>query len=416
MRKTLSGNSESMKKLNRSAVLYVIQQYGEISKADIAEKTHLTVASIANIISEFLRADLIYKGGYGNSSGGRKPILYRLKSSNNYVIGIDISVTKIRAAIVNLGGQVIDQVILDKQANEKSPIIDRIFSTVDNLLGTTIVDKRKIYAIGISSPGPIAYETGSVISSPNITGLNHVPIRNMIKERYNLMTLLEKDANAAALGEQWFGSAKGIENVIYVLADQGIGGGIIFQGRIYRGFLNGAGEIGHGTIDVSGPRCNCGNYGCLEALASGIAIVRRIKEELLRGQESVLKEIYEDDNSNLTLEHVLQAGSKGDELAIRILDESIGYLGIGIANVINLFNLEEIIIGGSVIHAHKQGLENVKNIAAQRCLFKQSGETVIKRSLFLENSQVIGAASVVIEHLFDHPEELILLPRKTRYS
>jgi glucokinase-like ROK family protein len=401
----VAGNSDLMKQINRSSVLGLIKNHGPISKVELALNSKLTFASISNITTELLNSKLIEEIGYGGSSGGRKPVLYELNHDSFYVIGVEIGVSQIRTVIVNLNATIIvDYSVVNLPDSSKEIVTQQIFKSIDYVM--TQVDRNKIAGIGISSPGPVDAESGIILAPPNLSGLNQFRLKDLVYERYGLPTLVEKDANASALGEQWFGSAKGKENLLFVLADQGIGGGIIINGRIYRGFRHGAGEIGHGTIDVDGPRCNCGNYGCLEAMASGIAITRRLKEEIRRGAQSQLMEgsVNEED---INLEQIINAALSGDKLAKDILEEAGRYLGIGVASLVNYFNPETIILGGILINSYPPMSRIIRELAKKRCFSHFAEVVTVQESLLGAEAGVIGAASLVIQYLFDSPDQIM---------
>ncbi|WP_045517093.1 ROK family transcriptional regulator [Neobacillus niacini] len=403
-----ASNADHMKQLNRSVVLNVIRNFGPISKVDLAERTKLTFATISNIINELYHSNLIIEDGYGESNGGRKPVLYGLNPNAYFVIGVELGVSQVSAIITNLEAIVVTEYSLNTHFSRKSElVIQQIFDVIDEVIRISGIDYEKIVGIGISCPGPLDLEAGIVMKPPNLVGWENIYLRDLVRDRYNLPTFLEKDANAAALGEKWFGSAKGKENVIFVLADEGIGGGVIYQNRIYRGFNYGGGDIGHGTIDIDGPLCNCGNYGCLEALASGLAIVRRVKEEIRRGVKSKLVDIYESTEEDLTLEIIIESANGGDVLAKNILDEAGRYLGIGTATLINFFNPEVIIIGGSVVNDYDPILKTIEEISCKRAFPYYTKGIKVEKSMLGKRAGLIGAASLVLQSFFDHPNKII---------
>jgi glucokinase-like ROK family protein len=405
----MPGNSDFMKQLNRSMVLNVIRNYGPISKVDIAGRTKLTFATVSNIASELTSSKLIYENGYQSSNGGRRSVLYGLDPNSFYVVGVELGVTNIRSVAINLKAEVISDFIVETQsANGREAMLQNIFFAIDEVMTNSKIDRAKFAGIGISSPGPVDPDSGIVLTPPNLNDWHNVPLKKLIEDRYRLPSLLEKDANAAAFGEYWLGAAHGKRNAIYVLADHGIGGGILIDGRIYRGFLNGAGEIGHGTIDIDGRRCNCGNYGCLEAMASGIAIVKRAIEEVRRGAPSSLSELSKQDESVITSRLIINEALNGDKLCKDLLDEAGRYLGIGIASLINYFNPESIILGGPLITTYYPMFGTIETIARQRALSTFSTATIIQQSVLRESASVIGAASLILQYLFDRPGQIML--------
>ncbi|WP_077328614.1 ROK family protein [Virgibacillus siamensis] len=409
MRIVESGNMDRNKHLNRSLVLNTIHKYGPISKAKVAEKLELTFATIGNITSELTKTEAIRISGYGDSNGGRKPALYEINWDNFYVIAVDIGVTKVTAAIVNLKAEIFSrQHIVITNSQDSMTVIEKVYKAIDELLDQMEIPSSKIFGIGVSAPGPIDEDEGKILSPPNLQETADIKIKQLLEDRYNLITVLEKDANAAALAEQWFGSIQMKENILYILADQGIGGGIIIGTRIYRGFKNGAGELGHVSIDVDGPRCNCGNFGCLEAMASGIAIIKRVEQEIRRGVSSTLSDLYLQEENNLTLEVIIEHAERGDKLAATVLDEAGRYLGIGVANAINFFAPSKVIFGGQMIDLHPEIVKVAEEIAKSRSFSSFADNITYTKSSFGYQSTLIGAASIIQQKLFDAPQNTII--------
>lgn len=409
MSKVESRNSDRIKQLNRSLVLKAIHKNGPITKADIASKMKLTFAAIGNITSELEENGIIKVAGYGESNGGRRPALYEMNWNDYFVIALDIGVTKISAAIVNLKADIShEETVFTGEEGCNAPLIETVYKTIDKLLEGPDLPMKNLLGIGVSAPGPIDDVAGKLLSPPNLQNTETVHIKELLEQRYQLMTVVEKDANAAALAEQWFGKTQIHENIMYIFADQGIGGGMIIDSRIFKGFQNSAGEIGHVSIDIDGPRCNCGNFGCLEAMASGIAIIRRVKEEIRRGTQSSLAELYLEQKKELTLEMIIDHGKKGDKLVQNILDETGRYFGIGLANAINFFAPSEIIFGGQIVDLYPEIIGIAERIAKSRAFSAFASKIELKKSSFGSQSSLIGAASIIQQSIFDQPEMMFL--------
>ena len=207
-----------------------------------------------------------------------------------------------------------------------------------------------VIGIGVGAPGPLDRERGIVVTTPNL-GWTNYPLRDVIAERTRLPVRIDNDANCATLGEWWLGAAKGASNVIGMTIGTGIGGGVIVGGRLYHGSSDVAGEIGHATIDINGRRCKCGNYGCLEAYASGPSIAERAREALSGDSEAMLLRMVGGDASRITAATVYEAARRGDEAALDVVRETSRFLGAGLANLLNIFNPEVVVLAGGVTHA-----------------------------------------------------------------
>lgn len=401
-------NSILMKQLNRSQVLNLIRNQGPISKAQIAEMTKLTFPTVVNIITELTERGIISESGYGTSGGGRKPVLLKFNSNFRYVIAVELELRLVKAMIVNLDAEPVAncQIAISPSSGTET-ITNQIFQTIDEVIRISGLQLSQIYGIGICSPGPVDHDLGIVLHAPMLKDWLNIPLRDMTAQRYGVLTLLEKDANAATMGELWFGAAKGKENVVNIIVNDGIGGGIIIDKRIYRGYFKGAGEIGHGSISLDGPLCDCGNRGCLETFSSGTAIVRKIREEIERGVETPYRQQYEELGDALTLEFVTNAALDGDYLAINVLNDAARILAVGVSNIINYFNPETIILGGKVVAYYPKTVDIVKHHVKERVLDYFYDRIVIEPSQLGDRADIIGAAAMVIEHLFDYSEQLL---------
>jgi predicted NBD/HSP70 family sugar kinase len=409
MRLAISGNTDRNKQLNRNLVLQIIHRHGPITKAEISEKLDLTFATIGNITSELIKVKAVKISGYAKSDGGRPPALYEFDWNNFYVIALDIGVSVISSALVNFKDEIQLKYDLEMSGSNKNiPLVEKVFIAIDELLAKNNIPSSKIIGIGVSAPGPIDKNDGILISPPNLEGTKNVNVKQSLEDRYKLPTVLEKDANAAALAEQWFGTVHIDENILYIFADQGIGGGLIMDSRIYRGFHNSAGEIGHVSIDIDGPRCNCGNFGCLEAMASGISILRRVKEKIRRGVASSLTDIYLHGEEKLTLDIVIQHAREGDELAKVILNETGSYLGIGVANAINFFAPNKVLFGGEMIDLYPELIPVAEKIAKSRSFSRSANNIMFTKTSFGSESSLMGAASIIQQKLLDSPDQTIL--------
>ena len=309
------------------------------------------------------------------------------------VLAIDLGGTKIRTAVISNEGQIIAKDYCLTLADEgREAVTGRILFAIDHLLSLRNIDLSQLHSISIAAAGAINLDKGVITSSPNIPGWYNVPLREIVKSKYGVDTFLINDANAAALGEHEFGVGRGVNNLILLTVGTGIGGGIIIDGKLYSGPSGSAGEIGHMTIDVNGPRCNCGNTGCLETLASGTAVAREAIKRIKQGERSSLTEIVGGEIENITGEKVSVAAQGGDSLALEVISQAATYLGIGMVNLVNIFNPEMIIVGGGVAKMGDLLLNPARQVVRERA-FKLSAEAVrIVPTQLGDDSGLLGAA------------------------
>lgn len=309
----------------------------------------------------------------------------------NYVIGIDLGGTKICGALAKLDGTLVTTFTTPTKVEEgESSILKRIINVIDRVLKDSNKTPEDIKAIGIGSPGPLDTKKGIIITNSNL------PFRNFnivqpIEEKFGIKTYLDNDANAATIGEYMFGAGKDSENMIFVTVSTGVGGGAVLNGKVYRGNTSNALEIGHMTLLENGPRCGCGNNGCLEALSSGTAIARLAKEAIASGVETTLKQY-----DNVTSYEVFKEAETGDKTSKEVLDKALTFLGIGIANIITSFDPEIVVIGGGVSKAGDIVFSKVKEVVKQRCFPTLSENTKIVPAKLGTDAGVIGAVALAI--------------------
>ncbi|MFQ5874760.1 MAG: ROK family protein, partial [Dehalococcoidia bacterium] len=242
-------------------------------------------------------------------------------------------------------------------------------------------------------------ETGVLFTSPNLPGWRGVPLRDIIEKRLGKKTFLINDANAAAIGELCFGGARGARNFLYITISTGIGGGVVIEGKIFTGAAGAAGEVGHMTIDENGPLCNCGNKGCWEALASGTALAGEARRRIQEGAGTSLLDHADGNIERVTAQVIQTAAEQGDPLAKELIAQTSYYLGVGLANLINLFNPELIVIGGGLSNMGDTLLGPAYRMAEERA-FKEAYQAVrFVRAELGRNSGVLGAAAFALQEM-----------------
>src|SRR6056297_1712345 len=289
--------------------------------------------------------------------------------SKEYYIGIDIGGTKILSALADSEGNIINKAQNPTEADKgEEVIIANIKDSINRVIKNSKITKDKVRRIGVGSPGPLDLNNGIIIENSNLAWTN-VPIVQILEDDTGIDVILENDANAAALGENQFGAGKEADDIIYITISTGIGGGIIINRKIFHGGKGNAGEVGHMTlIPDSDYQCGCGNYGCFEAVASGTAIARRGREVLNKKRKSLIIDYSKGKPELVNARLVAEAAREGDQEALQIYSLTGRLLGIGIANMVNLFDPEIIVLGGGVMNAEKLFIEDLKESLQQRAL------------------------------------------------
>jgi glucokinase len=321
--------------------------------------------------------------------------------STTLVLGVDLGGTKILTAVTNSQGKTLsrDHSITPASKGHEA-VIESIVASSQSVLRQANVAISQLTAVGIGAPGLVNPETGILFTSPNLPGWQDVPLKDMMQEKLGKKTFVINDAAAAALGEFYFGAARGVRNFIYVTLSTGIGGGIIVDGKVYSGAIGAAGEVGHMTIDDDGPICNCGNRGCWETLASGTALAREARQRIKQGvRTSILEYAAGGDVEEVTAQVVHSAAEHGDRLAKELIARTGYYVGVGLANLINIFNPELIVIGGGLSNIGDMLLEPAFMVARERA-FKQAFQAVRFASAGLgRDSGVLGAAAFALQEM-----------------
>jgi len=269
--------------------------------------------------------------------------------SNPPVVGVDIGGTKIIAAVFNGDGAMLSRIYCLTLGSEgPARVINRIKATIGQVIEKAGLERKQVGCVGVAAAGAIDINRGLVADSPNLLRWHNIPLRDKLADSLGRPVFMLNDANAAALAEYRLGAGRGLNNLIYITVSTGIGGGMIINGELYQGADGSAAEIGHMIIKIGGPVCACGKRGCFESMASGTAIARLAQKRLRRGEESIMVGLAHDKVGDVNAQVVAAAARKGDALALAVIEESAGYLGIGLANLVNLMNPQMIIIGGGV--------------------------------------------------------------------
>ncbi len=287
------------------------------------------------------------------------------------IVGVDLGGTNVVVATITEDGNGLYGLAKEPTRLEGGP--ETTVKQIQQMVRRSLAETHKEYSggeievlgVGIGSPGPLDTHSGTVLMTPNL-GWTDMPLRDRVSEAVELRATLDNDANCAVLGEWWRGAARGGRVVVGLTIGTGIGGGIVLDGRIFHGASDVAGEIGHASIDPTGRRCKCGNYGCLEAYASGPAIANRALEGIAAGTRSRLPDYVDGDLSAITAQTVSEAARDGDAFCLEVIRETAHFLGGAVANLLNIFNPDTVVICGGVTLAGDHLFEPLKSQVMRR--------------------------------------------------
>jgi N-acetylglucosamine repressor len=378
----VKATQQQTKAYNDSLVLSTIYEAGEISRAAVARRTALSRTSVGEAVGELLERGLVEEIGLGRTrtSGGKPPILLRLKSDARHLIGIDLSGEEFRGAVYNLRGEVRHELSLPRDGRSGAAALDLAYVLVDDLL---LAAEAPVLGLGIGTPGLIDLQRGNQVHwAVNLDWLD-VPLRELFERRYDLPVHVLNDSQAAAMGEYFFGLRHQSGNLVVIKCEEGLGAGIVLQGKLLRGDHFGAGEIGHLVFSQDGQRCRCGNSGCLETVASGSAIVRAARSAAVGDLASDIAAVRD-------------ACAAGDTRVQRVVEAAACQLGLAIATLVGTLNTRDIIIAGSVTQLGDFFLDAVRQQVRARSLAALARETRVEFSTIASDITALGAAAVLL--------------------
>lgn len=385
--------TQELRNLNQAKVLRSLYFHGPCNRQELSRLTDLSLATITNLTADLIETGIIVESGTEKSRGGRPSVCLTINRTFGYFIGIDLGETHIRFDLFDikmclsststdwlLGGSI-----------QPTEVVTKLVAGYRSLLAQAGLTEADVIGIGVGIPGVVEREGGISIIAPN-WGWRNISLLSELEKEISVPILLDNGAKAMSLAEMSFGSSRIRENLITLLLGTGVGAGMIWNGLLLRGVTNSAGEWGHTTLDLDGRTCQCGGRGCLETYL-GVAGIRQTLQE------------HFPDSPLLAVEHqvdfitsLVEADQQGDEAATFAVAETARYLGAGIANLINLYNPEAIILGGWVSKLlGERFLALLPAILSRYALHQPLAATKIKISQLGENAISLGAACLVLE-------------------
>ena len=392
-------NVERKKVLQKTRIIKHMFLNGDTSNAEICSKFGISLPTSMALINQLLDEGIVIKKGRGKSEGGRKPDLYGLKELSFFVLSIHIERFKIKLALIDNNHSIVKEEVLETQISTNSNIVDLLYDFAEDFLKASEVDYKKIMGVGISMPGLVSSEEGKNFTY-YLTEQDPASLRDKFEDRFKKPVAILNDAKSASLAEFHFGLAKEKENVLVISMDWGVGLGIIMGGKIQTGVSGFAGEFGHIPMVEDGMLCHCGKRGCLETEASGLALVRKVKEGLEQGQTSVLNNLSVKALEKLEPDTIVEAANKGDQFAINALSEIGISLGKGIAILIQIFNPELIVLEGKIAKAKQFITTPIQQSMNIYCMMQLKEKTNIELSNLGNNSSLYGGTIAVMDSIF----------------
>jgi glucokinase-like ROK family protein len=399
MKNTNTADQVWVRRRNRAIILETLRTGQTLSRAGLAAVTRLNPSTVSSIISELINENLVRETDFIQPATGRPGRLVELNPLGGCSVGVEINVDYVMVVLTDFTANILLRARRALQPTDSQEVIlDRVERLVTQALLEGQSSGLRALGIGVGLPGLVNFPRGELMLAPNLHWKN-VPLQQLWIEKFALPVYVENEANAAALGEFYFGQAQAVENFIYLSAGIGLGGGVILNGKLFRGSNGYASEIGHMTIDPQGSLCSCGKHGCLETLAGPRAVVERVGRTLKTGLASSMSELQNGSSTPLTFENVIEAAQANDPVALAALEDVGRALGIGVANLVNIFNPELIVLGGALNLASSILLPVVQQAVRENSLEPSAEKLQITPSALGADACVMGAVALVLDEI-----------------
>ncbi|MDO8992273.1 ROK family protein [Daejeonella sp.] len=400
-------NIERKKYLQKIRLVKLLHTEGAKSNADICRVLNISSPTSIILLNELLSEGLVEKKGKGKSIGGRKPELYSLHNNSFYVLCIEMDRFKTEMAILDNNNNNITGIkSFSLRLTKDKSAIKLLHEFAEQLISSSGIDTNKLVGIGLGMPGLVDSNAGKNYTYLVSSSGDSKTLQDILEEKFNKPVYVQNDVKTNTLAECRFGLALNKKDALVLLMDWGIGLGIIMDGKLQSGMSGFAGEIGHIPFVKDGELCNCGKRGCLETVASGIALARMAKEGIKSGQTSLLNALSEEEIDQIEPQIVIDAANKGDQYAINILSQVGENLGKAVATLIQLFNPELIILGGKIAEAKQYITIPMRHAINTYCMTRIREHTKIVLSTLGHSAGILGSASIVIENTFERQIEL----------
>jgi N-acetylglucosamine repressor len=390
---------------NRRVLLNTIRDKGPRSRFELSTACTLSIATTKRLIEELMSQGLIAEGApiTARRARGRKASVLRLSGAYGHFIGVAVEPSSLNLAAIGFDGAVIYSRELQPDTSDRARLQDLIFSETQAAVSACAgMGRGPLRGMGVAIAGLVNTREGLIHYCPGLPGWENVGLSALMEKRFDAPVLIDDEVRCMALAEKRYGERSNLDTLLFLYIGRGVGAGIILDNRIYRGKNGISGEFGHITVRENGPLCNCGNRGCLEAVASSSAILARVHQLLAANVYSTLRD-GPAPGQGLTLADVCAAAMAGDKLANMVVAEAEESIGIGVASLINIFDPGTVILAGSVIESFRDLIiEGVQRIVRRRALHTITQRTVIVESGIDANAAALGAATMSIERFLEN--------------
>lgn len=400
MNRSTPADQAFLRKLNTSAVMDCVRLCAPLSRAEMAVRTGLNRSTVSSIVDELIDRGFIQETQRQDPTIGRPGMLLQLNPERGCAIGIEIGVDFLSIALTNFVGEILwnkhEATLLGES---QIAVIERAEALISEALEFGQAQGLRALGMGVGLPGLVDEHQGKLVFSPNLKWQD-MPIRLMLMQRFGLPVFVENEANCAALGEYFYGAAHGVKDYIYLNTGIGLGGGILLGGRLFKGVNGYAGEIGHITLYGDGEVCGCGRRGCWETYVSSRAICRWVEQQLRAGMPSASGL---SDQMQITLDRVVEAAQVNDPVALEVMHITGRHLAVGVANLVNIFNPELVVLGGALSCCSRWLLPVIQEVVQVEVLPPLRGNVRVEVSQQGQDSAVLGAIALVLDDVVREP-------------
>ncbi len=401
-----TGNQALVREINLAMVMNQVRANAPVSRAAVAEMTGLNKTTVSSLVQELLDYRLLRETGLASAGAGRPAVMLELNPAGGCFVSAEIGVDFISVISTNFIAEIIWQ---QRQASPPTltqpEILSRALTMLEQAAEATLSHNSPILGVALGVPGLVDQASGTLLFAPNLNW-RQVPLRQILQARFTAPIFVDNEANLAALGEHYFGAAQNHQEVLYISAGVGLGGGIIREGHLFRGGAGFGGEFGHMTTDPSGEWCNCGNRGCWETHVSQAALVRYVTQAIIdHGQPSQLTAMLQGDFTRLTVAQVVEAARLGDAVSLAALEKVGRYLGIGLASLVTALNPNLIVFGGILSLAAEFLLPLITAEVRQHALSYLSSEAAAEVVLARHgvDACVMGGVAACFQSVLNQP-------------
>lgn len=394
MARVYTGNTRLLKQVNTSVILDIIQNHGPVSRTDVAVRAKLSLATVSRLVEDLVNEGVLLEVGMAESTGGRRPVLLEFNAAAQYLIGVEVGIESVIGVLTDLHASIIHSSVVPLvNPSSTADVIDCINKCIQELIEKADSLKRPVLEIGVAFHGVVDSQTGTVLFAPHFPSWENVSIKTLISKEFGLPSRVENHMRTHALTQMRFGVAKGLDDFVYLYTGKGVGGAIVSGRKIFAGGLKGAGEIGHMTVEPRGPVCSCGNHGCLEAMIAADRVVEMVQKNCSEILQGSLK------SPEVILKQFMESAKRGDAACLNLLKSIESYLGIAIANIVNVLSIDKFLLSGYLASGGEWFTKAIENAARDRAMKPLNTDIHVIPVPMGSSTGALGAALMVLDNV-----------------